>query len=61
MELDGNERYDVREALRLHRDTLLAELAHADQRPARGILRDRVQRSSENGYRPSRKLSQPRS
>jgi hypothetical protein len=44
MELDGNELYDVREALRMHRDTLLAELAHADMRPARGILRERIER-----------------
>jgi hypothetical protein len=44
MELDGTELRDVRDALLMHRDTLLAELAHADKRHARGLLRERVER-----------------
>jgi hypothetical protein len=45
LELDGDDLFVLREALRVQQDTLLAELAHADStRAARTLLKDRLGR-----------------
>jgi hypothetical protein len=45
LELDGDDLFVLRDALRVQQDTLLAELAHADStRTARTLLKDRLSR-----------------